>query len=237
MLLAAGKGERLRPLTDALPKPMVELCGTPLLEYQIRLLCRHGFTEICINLHHLPRIVTEYFGDGQRFGVNIHYSLEPELLGTAGAVKKVESFFDGPFLVLYGDNLTDCDLTSLVDYHKQKGGIGTIVCVWKKEVQESGILDFDAQPNRISRFVEKPKIDQVFSQWINAGVYVLELRVLDHIPIGIPFDFGKDLFPLLLSKGESLFAFPLNCYLRGIDRLESKLSAESDIADGRFRPQ
>src|ERR1035437_6497839 len=162
MVLAAGVGQRLRPLTHGRPKPMLPLGGKPLLEHNLRLLARYGIREIAINLHFHPEVIVDYFGDGSHLGLKITYSREPKLLGTAGAVKNMESFFSEPFLVLYGDNFTDCRLDRLIDFHQQKRGLCTIAAFHRESVAASGILDLD-DTSRVTRFVEKPAPDQVFS--------------------------------------------------------------------------
>ena len=209
MILAAGQGTRLRPLTEHIPKPMVLVRDKPILEHNLELLARHGIREAVINLHHHPQTIVEHFGDGSRWGVHITYSFEPELLGTAGAVRRVREQFDSTFLVLYGDNLTTCDLNRLVVFHLAKGGIATIALYHRDDPIASGIADLDDQ-DRITRFVEKPKSHQVFSGWVSAGILVLEPEVLDAIPDGTPSDFGHDLFPSLLARGEAIYGYRMS---------------------------
>src|SRR5512146_2599604 len=153
MILAAGEGTRLRPLTDKLPKPMMPLGNKPLLGYTLALLAQHNIRDVAINLHHCPETVRDYFGDGSAWNVRITYSFEPELLGTAGAVKKLEAFWNEAFLVVYGDNLTDCDLTRLVAFHRAQGGLATLALFWRDDVQHSGVVALD-EHDRITRFVE-----------------------------------------------------------------------------------
>ncbi len=265
LLLAAGEGTRLRPLTEKLPKPMIPIAGKPILQHNVELLARHGIREIAINLHHCPEVVRSHFGDGSRFGVSITYSYEPELLGTAGAVKKLESFFQdttksviarsdperaervegcdeaipklergdcfaslamtranqSPFLVLYGDNLIHCDLHRLLAFHQERAGIATLALHYRDDVTHSGVVTLDGN-DRVLQFVEKPRADQIPSHWVNAGVLVLEPKVLDHIPAGVPSDFGKDILPHLLEQGERLYGYRLTGDegIRWIDTLE-----------------
>jgi NDP-sugar pyrophosphorylase family protein len=206
MILAAGEGTRLRPLTNTIPKCMVPLHGKPLLEWNLRWLAAYGFTDVVINLFYLPEVIRAYFQDGQPWGVNITYSEETEQLGTAGGVKKVQNFFDEPFLVLYGDNLSNCDLRRLTRLHHSKGGMGTMGLIWRDEVSASGIVGLDER-DQITRFMEKPKAEQAFSHWVNAGVYYLSPRVFDFIPEGKKYDFGKDVFPELIKRDEVLFGY------------------------------
>lgn len=209
MILAAGQGTRLRPLTDRIPKPMVLVAGKPILEHSLALLVHHGIRDVVINLHHQPQTIVEHLGDGSRWGVHITYSFEPELLGTAGAAKKVQKEFNTTFFVLYGDNLTSCDLGQLVTFHRSKGSVATIALHHRDDPTASGIVDLDDQ-DRIIRFVEKPKPEQVFSHWVSAGILVLEPEVLDAIPDGTPSDFGRDLFPSLLARGEAIYGYRMS---------------------------
>jgi len=188
---------------------MVLVAGKPILEYNLDLIVCHEVRDVIVNLHHRPQTIIEYFGDGSRWGVYITYSFEPQLLGTAGAVKKVQELFDGTFLVLYGDNLTTCDLTRLVAFHRASGGIATIALHYRDDPTSSGIVGLD-RDNRITRFLEKPKPDQMFSHWVNAGLYVLEPQILDAIPLGQPSDFGRDVFPALLARGEALYGYRMS---------------------------
>lgn len=214
MMLAAGQGTRLRPVTERIPKCMVRLGGRPLLEYGIRWLAKHGVTELAINLHHLPEAVTEYFGDGRQWGVRITYSLEPEPLGTAGGVKRMASFFRGPFFVWYGDNLSTCRLDHLWEQHTSRGGPVTVALHQRDDPTHGGIVALDAQ-DRITRFLEKPAPGEVFSRWVNAGIYVLEPAVLDAIPTGRAVDFGRDVFPAMLAADGVLYGYRMS----GTERL------------------
>ncbi|TMI85022.1 MAG: nucleotidyltransferase family protein [Bacillati bacterium ANGP1] len=206
MILAAGLGTRLRPLTDHTPKCMVPLGGKPLLEHGILWLRKHGITELVINLHHLPDVVTGYFGDGGRWGVRITYSHEPQVLGTAGGVKNVEGLFRGPFFVWYGDNLSTCRLDRLWERHDAHGGVATIALHYREDPAHSGIVAEDDQ-GRIVRFLEKPRPGEVFSHWVNAGIYVLEPAVLDAIPGGRAVDFAHEVFPGLLAAGRPVYGY------------------------------
>jgi len=221
MVLAAGRGTRLRRLTEQTPKCMIPLGGKPLLEYTITWLRRHGVMEVMINLHHLPAAVTEYFGDGSRWDLRITYSHESEPLGTAGGVKNVAPFFDGPFFVWYGDNLSTCRLDRLWEFHRRMGGLATIALYHREDPWHSGIVGLDDQ-HRITRFLEKPKREEVFSHWISAGIFVLQPGVLDAIPGGRPVDFGRDIFPALLARGQPLYGYRMSGDegLWWIDRLE-----------------
>jgi NDP-sugar pyrophosphorylase family protein len=230
MLLAAGEGQRLRPLTNTVPKCMLPIRDKPILEQNIAWLRRYGVTELIINLHYLPHVIQDYFGDGSRWGVQITYSLEPTMLGTAGGVKRVADFFGETFLVWYGDNLSTCDLSRLIDFHRAKAGLGTIALYLREDVTRSGIIGLDDQ-ERITRFVEKPKIDQVFSHWVNAGIYILKRDVLEFIPDKGESDFGRDVFPAMLAANLSLYGYRMSASegLWWIDTPEDLIGTQSAL--------
>ncbi len=208
MLLAAGEGTRLRPLTESVPKCMVPVGGKPVLERNIEWLRDFGITELMINLHYMPDAVKQYFGDGSRWGVNLHYSVEEALLGTAGGVKNVEPFFDGPFFLWYGDNLSTINLEKLWRRHRQQAGLATIALFYREDPTASGIVGFDDN-KRITRFLEKPTAEQVFSHWVSAGIFLLEQQVLDAIPPAVASDFGRDVLPAMLADGLPMFAYQM----------------------------
>lgn len=234
MILAAGRGTRLRPLTDDTPKPMIPFAGKPLLEYIVRLLAQHGFDEMVINLFHLPEVIQDYFGDGGDWGVSITYSLEKDLLGTAGAVRKVADFFDEPFLVYYGDNLTNFDLSELWQAHCREGEIASVGLLWMDDPTSRGIIGLDAR-SRIDRFVEKPKPDQVFDDYqINAGTYVVEPEILDRIPPDTLCDFSQDVFAGLLAEGRPLLGHRMRGQLLSTDTPERYQYACECVDSGSF---
>jgi len=206
VLLAAGKGTRLRPLTDEIPKVMVPIAGKPILEHHVEHLAGTGIREIFINLHHLPERITSYFGDGRKWGVRIRYSFEPEILGTAGAVKKLETELRGaPFLVVYGDNFSEFDFVDFISWSEKAGGLGTVAVFEKKDVAGSGVVDIGSG-DRIERFFEKPASNEALSHWVNAGIYRFSEDILDDIPPGYS-DFGHDIFPEAIKRGRKLFAY------------------------------
>lgn len=208
MILCAGQGTRLRPLTDTIPKPLLPVAGKPLLFRQLEWLVSHGIREVAINLHYLGHLIEQELGDGSPLGVKVMYSHEDQLLGTAGAVKKVESYFDGTFAVVYGDVLTNFDLSAMLEFHRARGGLGTICLHTVPNPSECGIVCTDER-GKVHRFVEKPPPSEVFGNLANGGVYILERRVLEYIPGGQFFDFGLHLFPLLVAAGEELYGYPL----------------------------
>jgi mannose-1-phosphate guanylyltransferase len=218
IILAAGKGTRLRPLTDALPKVMVPANDKPILEYHLGNLARAGIKEVFINLHYLPETITKHFGDGSRWGVRIRYSYESEILGTAGAVGKLKSFLrDGPFLVVYGDNYLEVDLAAFIDASEARDGIGTIAVFEKADVAGSGTLEL-GKDDEILRFKEKPAPSEVFSHWVNAGIFYLRPDIFGHIPAGFS-DFGLDVVPSVLRKRVLLYAYRLSGGVWAIDDL------------------
>jgi NDP-sugar pyrophosphorylase family protein len=172
MVLAAGLGTRLRPLTEDKPKCLVPLAGRPLIGWTLEWLRRAGVTECVINLHYLPEKVQQFVGDGSGYGLRVTYSYEPELLGTAGAVNKVASFFDTPFYVIYSDNFSQWDIRKLKFEYERNNSIGTVAVHWREDVTQSGMVEFD-QNNRILRLVEKPKPEGVTSHYVNAGFWFL----------------------------------------------------------------
>jgi NDP-sugar pyrophosphorylase family protein len=217
MILAAGRGTRLRPLTDRVPKPMIPFAGKPLLEHTIRLLARHGFDDLFINLYHLPDTIRSFFGDGSQWNVRITYSIEEQLLGTAGAVCALADHFDEPFLVYYGDNLTNFDLSELWQAHIRSGALASIGLLWMDEPTTRGILGLDAE-NRINRIIEKPQPDQIFADYlVNAGTYILEPEVIEAIPRGRVSDFSRDVFPLLQRTGHALYGHRMRGHLLSTD--------------------
>jgi NDP-sugar pyrophosphorylase family protein len=201
---------------------MIPIGGKPILERTIEHLRRHSITDIVINLHFLPQMIIEHFGDGSRWGVRLTYSLEREALGTAGGVKNVARFFDdGPFVVWYGDNLSRCNLGRFIAHHEAKGSVATIALHYREDVSQSGIVGLD-ETDRIVRFVEKPTPEQAFSHWVNAGIYVLDPAVLSFIPAKGVLDFGRDIFPHMLAAGRPLYGYRLTAAegLWWIDRPE-----------------
>jgi mannose-1-phosphate guanylyltransferase len=219
ILLAAGEGLRLGAVTADRPKPMIEIAGRPILEHNVRLLASNGIEHLIINLHYRPEMVIQHFGDGAAFGVHITYSQEPTLLGTAGAVKKVADKLTDTFLVIYADNLTDCDLRRLLEFHRGKRGVGTIALFHRENATASGIAELDAN-DRVLRFVEKPKPEGVFSSWVNAGILAFEPAVLDWIPTDRASDFGREVLPAILAADQPLYGYRMSEGLWWVDSPE-----------------
>jgi NDP-sugar pyrophosphorylase family protein len=234
MSLAAGVGQRLRPLTLSMPKPMVPVGGRPVLEHLVALLRLHGIREIAITLHYRPEAITEYFGDGKKFGVEITYSHEKHLLGSAGAARALDTFLTDTFVVLYGDVLTDIDITALADRHRATGATGTIALYEVSDPSRCGIAELDAS-GRMTRFVEKPAPGTVKGNLANSGILVLEPSVLREIPPGEKYDLGLHLIPKLLDQGKALYGEQLDAYILDIGSPERLNQAEDDYRTGRFR--
>jgi NDP-sugar pyrophosphorylase family protein len=231
-ILAAGLGTRLRSLGLDAPKVMAPIAGRPLLEHHITLLREQGIRELIVNLHHLPEKITEHFGDGSRYGVHITYSHEPELLGTAGAVKKMEYLLrDGTFIVLYGDNLIQIEFAPLVEFHRTRRAVATVALFESPEPWTGGVVEMEAD-GRVRRFVEKPDPKEVSTNLINAGIYVLEPQVFDAIPAGQFCDFGKDVFPKLLAAGKAVYAMKPRAYVQDVGTPERLAKARRDFEKG-----
>jgi mannose-1-phosphate guanylyltransferase/phosphomannomutase len=204
LILAAGLGTRLGRLSADLPKCMLPVAGQPLIERLVHWVHSHGIDEIAINLHHHADKIVAHLGSGERFGVRITYSFEEQLLGTAGAAKRLQSFFDGSFAVIYGDSYTNMDLTRLTNAHALRQTDGTprvtMALVRVPNPSACGLADV-ATDGRVTRFVEKPPPSEVFTDLANAGMLVCDTGVLDLIPPAMPSDFGRDVLPLALEKG------------------------------------
>jgi NDP-sugar pyrophosphorylase family protein len=225
MILAAGEGTRLRPLTLTLPKPMVPVAHTPLLVRTVELLRSQGVCELAVNLYHKPEAIRAHFGTA------LTYSDETELLGTAGGVKRLEGFLDTTFAVLYGDNLYDFALEPLVRFHRESGALATIATFETPNPTACGLVVTDSA-GRVTRFQEKPRAEEVFTNTANAGVYILEPEVLASIPAGVACDFGKDIFPALLERAPGrVVALPLKGYLRDTGTPENYRQANWDLLE------
>src|SRR6266516_3509773 len=206
VVMAGGEGTRIRPLTSNQPKPMVPIVGKPCMEHILELMREHGLTDVIVTVAFLPQAIRSYFGEGDTLGMSIGYSVEESPLGTAGSVRLAARQLDETFLVISGDALCDVDLGELITFHKEKGAAVTIGLKSVENPLEFGIVVTDEE-GRIERFLEKPSWSQVFSDTINTGIYVLEPEVLRHVPTDRPYDFSKELFPLLLEMGRPLYGY------------------------------
>jgi NDP-sugar pyrophosphorylase family protein len=219
VILAAGEGRRLGHLTQAMPKPMLEVAGHPILEHNLRFLARHGVVEIAINVHHFGQQIIDHFGDGSSFGVRLRYSFEPKLRGTAGALLPVADFLTDTFVVLFGDNLSTCDLHRLSTLHRSREAVATLALFWRQDPQSGGIAQIE-DDQRIRRFVEKPLPGQVFSNWVNAGIIAAEPSILSYIPRDVPSDVGYDLLPKLIADDRPVYGYRMNERLWWVDTVE-----------------
>jgi mannose-1-phosphate guanylyltransferase / phosphomannomutase len=240
IIMAGGQGTRLRPLTSDQPKPMIRIVNLPCMEHIVKLLARHGITDVGVTLQFMPEEIQDYFGDGSEWGVNIHYSIEDAPAGTAGSVKMAEQQLDlegERLLIISGDALTDCDLTEVVRFHEEKDAEVTMVLKSVENPLDFGIV-ITEEDGRISRFLEKPAWGQVFSDTVNTGIYLLEPSVMGEIPNPEKegeYDFSKELFPRLLEQDRSLYGFVTDAYWEDIGTLEQYASAQRDVLDGEVR--
>ncbi len=248
IILAAGQGTRVRPLTYEVPKPMVPILGKPVMEYLVEELARHGVSEIMVNISHLPEQIERYFGDGRRWGVNIGYSFEGHIqdgkiiatpIGSAGGIKRIQDFsgfFDDTFVVVCGDALIDLDITTAVRKHWQKGAAASI-CVHKvprSRVANYGVVVCE-DDGRITSFQEKPSVKDARSNLVNTGIYIFEPEVLELVPSGRQYDIGSELFPEIVDRGLPFYAIhePFNWV--DIGRLSDYWEANQQLMSGKLR--
>ncbi|MDO8715191.1 MAG: sugar phosphate nucleotidyltransferase, partial [Dehalococcoidales bacterium] len=245
MVLAAGKGTRIGHLNPATPKVLLPVGGIPMIYHTLAWLKSHGVSQVAINLHHLGTRVTDCVGDGSRFSVAVSYSHEETLQGTAGGVKKMAPFFYDTFVVIYGDILTDLDLTAMIRFHRERKSVATLALFEAPNPREVGIVEIDTA-GRVLSFVEKPQSPIPSPQSLapspqlaNGAVYILEKTVLDYIPDNSFCDFGHDVFPRLVAAGLPLYGYPLteSDYLIDIGTPAKYHQANEDIKSGKFNPQ
>jgi len=234
MVMSAGIGTRLRPLTYNIPKPMFPIVNKPVLEHVLELLKRHNITEVVVNLYAHRAMIRNYFGDGSRLGMNVNYSEEKRLMGTAGGVKKVEQFFDDTFLIMSGDGLTNINLTEAIRFHKEKKAFATMVLKCVDTRFEYGIA-LTAKGGKIQEFIEKPTWSSIFSNTVNTGIYVFEPEVFHHIPKGKFCDFARDVWPKLLEQGEPIFGYETDEYWCDIGNLLEYRRAQNDALEGKIK--
>jgi mannose-1-phosphate guanylyltransferase/phosphomannomutase len=233
VIMAGGFGERMRPLTCSIPKPMVPIVNKPVMEYVVALLKKHDITDIISLLYYQPEIIQGYFRDGSDFGVNMSYAVdEGEGFGTAGSVKNASWFLDEEFIIISGDLMTDFNLTRIIESHRQNQAKVTIALTRVQNPLAFGIVITD-EKGKISRFLEKPTWGEVFSDTINTGIYVMDPSVLDYIPPGTEFDFSKDVFPALMKNSEPLYGYIASGYWRDIGNIDAYHGVHRDILNGR----
>lgn len=248
MILAAGKGTRVQPLTYEMPKPMIPVLGKPVMEYLIEQLAGHEFSDIMINVSHLPESIETYFGDGRRWGVNIGYSFEGHIengelfgepLGSAGGIKRIQDFggfFDDTFMVVCGDAIIDLDLTDAVRKHWQSGAKASIVVkeVEREKIPNYGVVVADEDGN-ITSFQEKPNLEQAKSNLVNTGIYIFEPEIIDLIPKDAEYDIGSQLLPDLLKRELPFKAIELPFRWLDIGRLSDYWMVNQQLMRGSIR--
>ncbi len=233
VIMAGGLGTRLRPLTNVMPKHILPILGKPMIEYVINSMVSAGFDDIILTTGHIHEKIVEVVGDATQYGARALYSIESKPLGTAGSVKRVSAFLDDTFIVGSGDVLADVNLRELYEFHKKKGAMATMALTEVENPTEYGIVGLDNN-SKIVKFKEKPLEYEVFSNLINAGIYVLEPEALDYVPKETMFDFSKNLFPVLLEKGV-LYGMPIKGLWRDVGRPADLIGAHMDIAERKGR--
>ena len=234
VIMAGGKGSRLRPLTCNLPKPMMPVMNKPLMFYTLELLKEHNIKDIAVTLQYMPEVIRGYFGKGEDQGVNLEYFEELTPLGTAGGVRNAAEFLDKTFIAVSGDALTDFDLSQALEFHGEKGGLCTMVLTRRDCPLEFGVCTLD-EDNRLTRYREKPGWGEVFSDTVNTGIYILEPEIFHLVPPETFFDFSKDLFPLMMEKNLPIYGFTARGYWSDIGDLEQYRQAHIDILQGKIK--
>ena len=233
-ILAGGKGTRLRPLTMHTPKPILPIANLPFLLYQLELLKRADVRDVILSLSYQPHKIEDRLGDGTDYSVRISYTVEASPLGTAGAYRNATGLINETTVVLNGDVLTDIDLNDVIRFHRERDATATIVLTPVPNPTAYGLVETDSE-SRVQRFLEKPKPEEVTCNTINAGIYILEPRVLDFIPEGEQFMFEYGVFPQLLERGEPFYAYTWQGYWRDIGTSASYLQANMDVLAGRVK--
>lgn len=246
MILAAGKGTRVRPITRKIPKPMIPILGKPVMESMIELFSQHNISKIMINTSHLSEVIEDYFGDGHHFDVQLSYSSEGEIvagkyvnkaLGSAGGMKKIQQFsgfFDETFVVVCGDAWVDVDLSDAVKQHHKLGGIATIVTkkMPLEEVEKYGVVVTNDK-GMVTNFQEKPKKEDALSQQVNAGIYIFEPAIFDYIPEVGEYDIGSELFPKLVELKVPFYAIDMNFLWLDVGNISDIWEVTRDILNGK----
>lgn len=228
VIMAGGLGTRLRPLTNVMPKHVLPVLGKPMIEYVIRSMVSAGFQDVILTTGHIYDKIVETVGDATQYGARAIYSIESKPLGTAGSVKRVEAFLDDTFVVGSGDVLADVNIKELYEFHKKRGAKATMALVEVENPTEYGIVGLDKK-GKIVKFKEKPLEYEVFSNLINAGIYILEPEALEYVPENTMFDFSKNLFPILLEKGV-LYGKRIKGLWRDVGRPADFIGAHLDMA-------
>jgi mannose-1-phosphate guanylyltransferase len=231
VILVGGEGTRLRPLTCNTTKAMVPILNMPFLEYVLRYLKGHGIKDVILAMSYLPDRIQGHLGDGAELGVRLSYAIEKEPLGTGGAIKNVEARLNEPFFVLNGDVLTSIDLAAMMKNHRKFKPRVSIALTPVDDPTIYGVVETDHK-DMVKRFVEKPSLDEVTTNMINAGIYIIDPAVLGYIPPATPSMVERHLFPLLLDKGEPILSYPSDSYWIDIGTPEKYLKAHHDLLSG-----
>ena len=233
VILAGGKGSRMGHYTQNIPKPMVPLGGKPILEYQIELIKKYNLNDITILIGYKGDVIKEYFNTGKQWGVNINYIEDPDPLGTAGSVKEIESLISESFILFYGDTILDIDLFDLINFHNKKGGIATLVVHPNDHPYDSDLVAINKN-NLITNFISKPH-KNFHRNLVNAALYILSPEIFKYITKDKYSDFGRDLFPRIISRGVSIYGYNTHEYIKDIGTVERLQEVEKDYFSGRVQ--
>ncbi|MDY6864292.1 MAG: sugar phosphate nucleotidyltransferase [Thermodesulfobacteriota bacterium] len=234
VILAGGKGMRLRPLTEDMPKPMVLIGGKPILEHQLEVLCRYGIKDVYILTGYMGDVIENYFRHGKSYGVNITYLREKIPLGTAGPVKQLEGKIDKDFILLYGDIVFNVKLKDFIAFHESKKGAATLIVHPTDHLYDSDLIVTD-DDSTINRILPKPHEDGYYRNISNAAIYLLSPVVFKYIISGVQSDFMRDVFPIMLQNSEKLFAYKTNEYIKDIGTFDRLKKVDSDFLTGRVK--
>lgn len=233
-IMAAGLGTRLRPLTYSLPKPLIPIANVPSIGHLMNNLRKYNIKEVVVNLHYFPELITSFLSDGKKWGIKVLYSYEKKLLGTAGGVKLKEKFFKETFLVLSADGISDINLKKVIDFHKSKKALATVVLKSVNIKIDYGVVEID-KDNRIINFYEKPSLDKIFTNLVNTGIYVFEPEVFKYIPKGRFYDFGSQLLPKLSRLSLPIYGYVTDEYWCDVGNLSEYRRAQHDCLEGKIK--
>jgi len=236
VILVGGQGTRLRPLTCNTPKPMIPLMNRPFIEQMLEQLRDQGIDEVILAVQYLADRFREALGDGSRLGLKVHIVEEPEPRGTAGAVKHVEHMLDGTTFVFNGDVMTDLDLRAMLDFHRQRGSKLTIALTPVEDPTAFGLVETDSD-GRIQRFLEKPRPEDVTTDMINAGTYIIEPELFRYVPPNQHYMFERGLFPVVLQTKDPMYGYPSRAYWTDVGKPATYLEVHHDILVGKLRYQ
>lgn len=235
VILVGGMGTRLRPLTTAVPKSMVPVLGVPAIEHTLVYLRQFGIKDVILTLSYLPDAISNALGDGSQLGMNLVYCFEKEPLGTAGAVKNTEKYLDDDsVLVLNGDIFTDLDLADMIASHKRRGAAATISLTWVEDPSSYGVVEMD-DTRKVKAFIEKPPRQEARTNWVNAGTYILDRKVIELIPPGQHHMFERGLFPALLADGNPVYGYPHRGYWLDMGTPGRYYQLNMDMLSGKYR--